>query len=266
MSYVFFCFLWRTLSLSGFVAIVCATLTSGTWCWTRVTPGPTRNRSSSSFSFLLHLQLTLNSFSLCVALFSLAKRRRRRKLWTCRIVFDYKRRKRTFLFGGPFSARDRWMEWNGERSCCCCFISSFFFIFYRLVYFFFFLFTPPPPSRATWKVTGLYTHTQTESTVTGLISDRPAETLSEWLNGKRLSPLLLSLLTNQQKRTSFFSYSIFLLLAGWYQSLFFLISSDFIYFYFLIIRNFVRQFLKMAVALRVDCKSWSTFVPVVGQF
>lgn len=159
-------------------------------------------------------------------------------------------------------------EWNGmaKGAAAAASFPPFFSSFTDSSIFFFFLFTPPPPSRATWKVTGLYTHTQTESTVTGLISDRPAETLSEWLNGKRLSPLLLSLLTNQQKRTSFFSYSIFLLLAGWYQSLFFLISSDFIYFYFLIIRNFVRQFLKMAVALRVDCKSWSTFVPVVGQF
>jgi hypothetical protein len=134
------------------------------------------------------------------------------------------------------------MEWRKELLLLLHFL--LFFIFYRLVYFFFyfvFLFIPPP--RATWKVTGLYTHT--ESTVTGLISDRPAETLSEWLNGKRLSPpSSLSLLTNQQKRTSFFLIFIFLLLAGWYQSIFFLISCDFIYFNFLIIRIFVRNFFK----------------------
>ncbi len=134
------------------------------------------------------------------------------------------------------------MEWRKELLLLLHFL--LFFIFYRLGRLFFFIsffFIPPSSSSCNVKSHGSL-HTHTESTVTGLISDRPAETLSEWLNGKRLSPLLST--HEPTKKNIFFSYFIFLLLAGWYQSIFFLISSDFIYFYFLIIRNFVRNFFK----------------------
>lgn len=107
-----FCFPNNFISF-GVVAIVCAPLTSGTWC-APVTPGPTRNRSSSSFSFLSLFCCICNwrwILSLCVWLFFIRQEKKAEKLWTCRIVFDCKRRRKFLFLGGPFFLVID--EWNG---------------------------------------------------------------------------------------------------------------------------------------------------------
>lgn len=87
-----------------------------------------------------------------------------------------------------FRRLDRWMAKEEAAPLL------FFFYFHLLPTFI--LFIPPPLQREKSRVS---THTHRVSTVTGLISDRPAKTLSEWLNSL-LSPLLLLLPHENKKR------------------------------------------------------------------
>ncbi len=156
-----FCFPNNFISF-GVVAIVCAPLTSGTWC-APVTPGPTRNRSSS-FSFLFCCICNWRwILSLCVWLFFIRQEKKAEKLWTCRIVFDCERRRKFLFLGGPFfcSWSMNGMEWRKELLLLLHFLLFFHLLPTRLFFFFIsFFFIYSPSSSCNVKSHGsLHTHT-----------------------------------------------------------------------------------------------------------
>jgi hypothetical protein len=124
-----------------------------------VTPGPTRNRSSSFLSLFCCICNWRWILSLCVWLFFIRQEKKAEKLWTCRIVFDCKRRRKFLFLGGPFFLVID--EWNGmaKGAAAAASFPPFFHLLPTRLFFFLFRFFIYSPSSCNVKSHGsLHTH------------------------------------------------------------------------------------------------------------